>query len=60
MHPLTIYETAIREHERATAQRLRTHEQALQRRIAVVPLPRAALRSPLRTQRAAAAGTTAS
>lgn len=32
MHPLTVYEIAVREHERSTAQRLRTHQQALARR----------------------------
>ena len=31
MHPLTFYEIAVREHERATAQRVRTSQQALQR-----------------------------
>jgi hypothetical protein len=32
MHPMTIYETAVREHDRATAQRARTHVHALRRR----------------------------
>lgn len=49
MHPLTVYEIAVREHEHATAERVRMNQQALQRRARTTAVRSAAVRAPRRT-----------
>lgn len=57
MHPLTVYDIAIRDHERDTAARLREHLLTLRlrdRRVAVLTRPERAELRPTRTRPAVA------